>query len=280
MKIILKYIVTTIGFICIALLAISIIQNAITFLYLKGWLTKSISTGEYLNFYASLFVGIATIILGVVTINQTKYANKISNRLLDKELLDEYCLLQLEPKMDILTKHNEDSKITMSAHHRLDNGATIAIEKTDKENKKLNEYYIKLYFKNNSKGIIKEIKIQDLLCVQDPLKYGGLDWEDNDDNDPISCGLDIHFIDDVQLNWISDNEFYTHLKIYSDCNGLFSNMIENNARSCLMFNYTITSLTNVQTKILFKIWFKKDEKGKIKVLHTNTNIIETKLEEF
>lgn len=277
MKIILKYIVTTIGFICIALLAISIIQNAITFLYLKGWLTKSISTGEYLNFYASLFVGIATIILGVVTINQTKYANKISNRLLDKELLDEYCLLQLEPKMDILTKHNEDSKITMSAHHRLDSGATIAIEKTDKENKKLNEYYIKLYFKNNSKGIIKEIKIQDLLCVQDPLKYGGLDWEDNDDNDPIPCGLDIHFIDDVQLNWISDNEFYTHLKIYSDCNGLFSNMIENNARSCLMFNYTITSLTNVQTKILFKIWFKKDEKGKIKVLHTNTNIIETKL---
>lgn len=277
MKIILKYIATIIGFVCISLLAISILQNAITFLYLKGWLTNCISTGEVLNFYSSLFVGIGTIILGIVTINQTKNANKISNRLLDKELLDEYCFLQLEPKMDILIKHNEDNKITMSAHHKLDSGATIAIEKTYKEIKKLNEYYIKLYFKNNSKGVIKEIKIQDLLCVQDPLKDGGLYWKGNDDNDPIPCGLDIHFIDDVQLNWISDNEFYTHLKIYSDCNGLLSNMIENNAHSCLMFNYTITSLTNVQTKILFKIWFKKDEKGKIKVLHTNTNIIDTKL---
>lgn len=113
MKIILKYIATIIGFVCISLLAISILQNAITFLYLKGWLTNCISTGEVLNFYSSLFVGIGTIILGIVTINQTKNANKISNRLLDKELLDEYCFLQLEPKMDILIKHNEDNKITM-----------------------------------------------------------------------------------------------------------------------------------------------------------------------
>ena len=36
---------------------------------------------------------------------------------------------------------------------------------------------------------------------------------------------DIDFNDSVQLNWISDNEFYTHLKIYSPYNGLFSSMI-------------------------------------------------------
>ena len=195
MKEVLKYIALIFGFICISLLAICIIQNAITLLFINGWLTDSYTTGECLNFYASLLVGIGTIILGIVTINQTKDANKLSHRLLDKELLDEYCCIQLKPKIDLLIKHNENNKITMSAHHKLDNGATIAIEKTDKEIEKLNEYYIKLYFIDTSNGVIKEIKIQDLLCVQDPLKDGGLYWEDNDDKDPIPCGLHIDFND-------------------------------------------------------------------------------------
>lgn len=278
MKEILKHIATIIGFTCILLLALCILQNTITFLFLKGWLIDNFTTGEYLNFIASLFAGIGAIVLGIVTVKQTKYANKISNRLLDKELLDEYCFIQIEPKIDISIKHNKDRKITMSAHHKLDSGATIAIEKYNEDIKTLNEYYIKLYFKDSSKSIIKEIKINDLLCVQDPLKDGGLYWEgDDDDSDPIPCGIDISFTNNVQLNWISDNEFYTHLKVYSPVNGLFSNMIENNARSCLMFNYTITSITNVQTKILFKIWFIKDKDGKINVIHTNTNIIDTKL---
>ena len=253
------------------------IQIAITLLFINGWLTDSYTTGECLNFYASLLVGIGTIILGIVTINQTKDANKLSHRLLDKELLDEYCCIQLKPKIDLLIKHNENNKITMSAHHKLDNGATIAIEKTDKEIEKLNEYYIKLYFNDTSNGVIKEIKIQDLLCVQDPLKDGGLYWEDNDDKDPIPCGLHIDFNDSVQLNWISDNEFYTPLKIYSPYNGLFSSMIENDACSCLMFNYTLTSITNVQTTMLFKIWFQRNKEGETEVIHTNTNIINTEL---
>ena len=248
------------------------------FFFLKGWLIDNFTTGEYLNFIASLFAGIGAFVLGIVTIKQTKYANSISNRLLDKELLDEYCFIQLEPKIDLLIKHNNDSKITISAHHKLDSGATIAIEKYNEDVKRLNEYYIKLYFKDSSKSVIKEIKISDLLCVQDPLKEGGLYWEDNDsDDDPIPCGLDIYCIDNVQLNWISDNEFYTHLKIYSPYNGLFSSMVENSAYSCLMFNYIITSINNVQTKILFKIWFIKDKDGKINVIHTNTNVIDTKL---
>ena len=277
MKEVLKYIALIFGFICISLLAICIIQNAITLLFINGWLTDSYTTGECLNFYASLLVGIGTIILGIVTINQTKDANKLSHRLLDKELLDEYCCIQLKPKIDLLIKHNENNKITMSAHHKLDNGAKIAIEKTDKEIEKLNEYYIKLYFNDTSNGVIKEIKIQDLLCVQDPLKDGGLYWEDNDDKDPIPCGLHIDFNDSVQLNWISDNEFYTHLKIYSPYNGLFSSMIENDACSCLMFNYTLRSITNVQTTMLFKIWFQRNKEGETEVIHTNTNIINTEL---
>ena len=277
MKEILKHIAAIIGFVCIVLLALCILQNTIIFLFQKGWLINNFTMGEYLNFIASLLAGIGAIVLGIVTIKQTKYANKISNRLLDKELLDEYCFIQIEPKIDISIKHNEDKKITMSAHHKLDNGATIAIEKYNEDINKLNEYYIKLYFKDSSKGIIKELKINDLLCVQDPLKDGGFYWENDDSNCPIPCGIDISFTNSVQLNWISDSEFYTHLKVYSPVNGLFSNMIENNACSCLMFNYTITSITNVQTKILFKIWFIKDEKGKINVIYTNTNIVETKL---
>ena len=148
MKEVLKYIALIFGFICISLLAICIIQNAITLLFINGWLTDSYTTGECLNFYASLLVGIGTIILGIVTINQTKDANKLSHRLLDKELLDEYCCIQLKPKIDLLIKHNENNKITMSAHHKLDNGATIAIEKTDKEIIKRFKNLLKHYRKN------------------------------------------------------------------------------------------------------------------------------------
>ena len=110
MKEVLKYIALIFGFICISLLAICIIQNAITLLFINGWLTDSYTTGECLNFYASLLVGIGTIILGIVTINQTKDANKLSHRLLDKELLDEYCCIQLKPKIDLLIKNNENNK--------------------------------------------------------------------------------------------------------------------------------------------------------------------------
>lgn len=44
-----------------------------------------------------------------------------------------------------------------------------------------------------------------------------------------------------------------------------------------MFNYTLTSITNVQTTMLFKIWFQRNKEGETEVIHTNTNIINTEL---
>ena len=261
--------------ISIAVISISIcgIQNAINLSFEKGWLTQSWTTGDFLNYYASTFVAISTIILGIIAIWQTSKANELSMKLLNNELLENNCFINLEPKLDISIKHNEDTKITMSAHHKLDNGATIAIENNGCNDKSFNEYYFKLYFKDNSKTSIKDIKISSLICVQDPSKDGGMYWEDGT-NDPIPVGLKTSFDDKVQLNWISNNEFYTHLKIYSPKNGCFSNMIENKINSCLMFDYTITSITNVQTKIQFKIWFNTDLNGKTNVIHANTNILE------
>ena len=110
---------------------------------------------------------------------------------------------------------------------------------------------------NKEYPFYEHIKINNLLCVQDPSKDGGMFWSDGTDT-PIPIGLDIIFIDTVQLNWISNEEFYTHLKVYSPPNGYFSNMMENKIHSCLMFDYTITSITNVNTKISFKIWFNKN----------------------
>ena len=66
MKEVLKYIALIFGFICISLLAICIIQNAITLLFINGWLTESYTTGECLNFYASVLVGFGSIFFGFV----------------------------------------------------------------------------------------------------------------------------------------------------------------------------------------------------------------------
>lgn len=266
-------------FICICIVIIMItlydIQNIIVVMSIKGVPLENWQLGDRMNFYASVFTGISTMILGIVAANQNKRANEISDKLLNKELQDECCFVQLEPKMRLKIKHKDDNKIIISAHHKPDNGATIAIEKAE-NNQNMNEYYIKLFFKNSSKGIIKEIKINDLICVQDPSRQRGLYWDDNS-NCPIPCKLDIKFSNKVQLNWFSSNNFFTHLKIYSPNNGIFSNMIENDAKTCLMFNYIITSVNNVQTKILFKIWFKKNKGKSVKIIQTNTNIEEVKI---
>ena len=58
------------------------IQQAINVSFGKGWLTSSWTLGECLNFYASLFTGVCTLILGIIAIWQTNKANEINKRLL------------------------------------------------------------------------------------------------------------------------------------------------------------------------------------------------------
>lgn len=240
------------------------------------WLESEWSAGDALSFYGGLLSFIGTIILGAISIWQTNKANNISKKLLDKDLLESIDFIQLENKFEATVKHNKDSKITISTHHKLDYGANILIEPYENEVEKLNEYLIKLYFLNSSeRNHIKEIELADVMCVQDPDE-GGLFWNDGS-NDPIPLGLDIDMIKEVHLNWISSNEFYTQFKIYCEPNQCFDSMMKNKVNLCFIFQLNITNFLNVKTEMLYKIWISKDNGSTYKVINTNSTIKDNKV---
>ena len=229
-----------------------------------------------MNFYGGLLSFIGTIILGAISIWQTNKANNISKKLLDKDLLESIDFIQLENKFEATVKHNKDSKITISTHHKLDYGANILIEPSENEVEKLNEYLIKLYFLNSSeRNHIKKIELADIMCVQDPDK-GGLFWDDGS-NDPIPLRLDIYMIKKVYLNWISSNEFYTQFKIYCEPDQFFDSIMKNKVNLCFIFQLNITNFLNVKTEMLYKIWISKDKGSTYKVINTNSTIKDNKV---
>lgn len=86
------------------------------------------SAGDALNFYAGILSFLGTIILGIVSIWQIKKANNISEQLLKKDLLETTDFIQLENKFEASFKHNNNTKITWTKHHKLDYSANILIE--------------------------------------------------------------------------------------------------------------------------------------------------------
>lgn len=233
------------------------------------WLVSEWSAGDALNFYGVILTFIGTISLGIVSTSQTNKANEMNKRIIEKELLENYCFVQLKNKIYLKVKHNNDCKITMSAFHKYDNGATILLEDFNSNVKKLNEYYLKFYFKDCSKTLIKKININNVLCVQEADK-NGMEWEDGS-KDPIPCALNIKFNKDVKINWISEKDFFMHMKVYSPENGRITHMLENKVPFYLIFKLQLNSITNVATEIQFKVRFIK--KDRIKISYSNANII-------
>lgn len=228
------------------------------------------TAGDALNFYGSILTFLGTIVLGAISVWQTKKANSMSEKILRNSLIESVTIPQLQQKIDIDLEENKDSKITMSTHHKMDYGAIIVVEPY-KNPKTLNQYLLDIYFKCVGKSNnIKEIFIDNILCVQDPTD-GGLVWKDNSD-DPIPCGLDIEFNKKVYLNWVSEDEFFLQLKVYCEPNKCFDNMIKNEANTCLMFNLDIVNFNGVNTKMHYKMWFKTY--CGIEVIKTNSTLIE------
>ena len=230
------------------------------------WIESEWTAGEALTFYGTVLSFIGTITLGVVSIwqtkkanEQTKEANEMNKRLIQKELLDDYCFAILENKFELDVKFSKDNYITHSAHHKKDNGATIVYDQFDETAKGLYEHYLRLYFKNQSKSLIKSVVMYDLICVQDSNPKG-LIMGDIKENLPIPNGLDIDkcVSPNVQINWLSDDEFFIHMKIYSPEDGIFHHFIKNPVPFCMMFELDFTSISNTVTKIGFKILFNKD----------------------
>lgn len=130
------------------------------------WLQSEWSAGDALSFYGSVLSFIGTITLGAISIWQTKNSNDISRQLLEKDLLESTDFIQLQNKIEVSVKHNDNEKITLSSHHKLDYGANILIEKYNNDIDKLNEYLIKLYFTNSSeRNHIKKIELESFMCV-------------------------------------------------------------------------------------------------------------------
>lgn len=259
----------------IIIMIILFIPLAINILYKYDfkiwWLESEWSAGDALNFYAGFLSFGGTVILGAISIWQTKKANKISEELLKKDMLESTDFIQLQNKFDASIKKNKDAKITMSAHHKLDYGANILIERQSDIVDKYNEYLIKLYFVNSSKqSHIKKIELEDFMCVQDPDE-GGLFWDDGSNN-PIPLGLDIDIIKNVHLNWISNNEFYTQFKIYCEPGKCFDSMMNNKVNLCFIFQLNIYSFSGVKTEMIYKLWISKDKKEKYSVINSNSTI--------
>ncbi|MBO5349760.1 MAG: hypothetical protein J6A89_08105 [Clostridia bacterium] len=260
-----------ISLVLIILLIPLIINVLFKFDFNIWWLESEWSAGEALNFYGGLLSFAGTIILGSISIWQTNKSNNISKKLLDKDLLDSTDFIQLENKLEVSMKQNNNSKITWSAHHKLDYGANVLIEPYKGGVEKFNEYLFKLYFYNSSeRNHISKIELENFMCVQDP-ESGGLIWEDGS-NDPIPLGLDIDLIKNVHLNWISSNEFYVQFKVYCEPNMCFDSMMKNKANLCFIFQLNITSFSNVKTEMLYKIWISKSNKNAYKVINTNSTI--------
>ncbi len=240
------------------------------------WLESEWSAGDALNFYAGILSFSGTIILGVVSIWQTKKSNNISEKLLKKDLLESTDFVQLQNKFEASVKHNNDSKITWSAQHKLDYGANILIEKYENNVEELNEYLIKLFFVNSSeRNHIKKVELEHFMCVQDPDE-GGLFWDDGS-NSPIPLELYIDPIKDVHLNWTSNNEFYMQLKIYCEPNKCFDSMMKNKVNLCFIFQLNIYSFSDVKTEMLYKLWISKGKRGIYNVINTNSTINDNKL---
>ena len=238
------------------------------------WLQSEWSAGDALSFYGSVLSFIGTITLGAISIWQTKNSNDISRQLLEKDLLESTDFIQLQNKIEVSVKHNDNEKITLSSHHKLDYGANILIEKYNNDIDKLNEYLIKLYFTNSSeRNHIKKIELESFMCVQDPDE-GGLFWRDGS-NDPIPLGLNIDLSKEVHLNWISSNEFYTQFKVYCEPNKCFDSMMKNKVNLCFIFQFNIYNLSNVKTKTLYKIWISKNKNAKYEIINTNSTIENT-----
>lgn len=261
--------------IIISIITIMIIPLVINILFKYDfniwWLESEWSAGDALNFYAGFLSFCGTITLGIISIWQTKKANRISEQLLKKDMMESTDFVQLQNKFDVSFKKNNDSKITLSAHHKLDYGANILIEPYNDNVEELNEFLIKLYFINSSeRNHIKKIELDSFMCVQDPDE-GGLFWE-NGSNDPIPLGLDIDIIKNVHLNWISNSEFYTQFKIYCEPNKCFDSMMNNKVNLCFIFQLNIFSFSGVKTEMLYKLWISKDKKGKYNVINSNSTI--------
>lgn len=213
----------------------------------------------------------------MVSIWQTKKANSISEQLLKKDLLESTDFIQLQNKFEASFKQNKDSRITRSAHHKLDYGANVLIEQYEGNVEKLNEYLIKLFFANSSeKNHIKKIELEYFMCVQDPNECSGLYWDDGSNN-PIPLGLDIDIINTVNLNWISNNEFYTQFKVYCEPFQCFDSMMKNEANLCFIFQLNIYSFSGVKTEMLYKLWISKNKNGDYNVINTNSTIKDNKV---
>lgn len=114
------------------------------------WLESEWSAGDALSFFGNILSFLGTLILGIIAIWQTSKSNELSEKILEKDLLESTDFIQLQNKIDIDYKENKDNTITMSTHHKLDYGANILIEPFNEETKSFNQYLIKIYFTNSS----------------------------------------------------------------------------------------------------------------------------------
>lgn len=93
------------------------------------------SAGEMLSYYGSILVGLATIYLSYVAITQTKYANKVNEKLLEIDQIDKKVYLRLNLENSKIETTDKNTKyLSLEFENITDN---IMVESNIKGSKKL-----------------------------------------------------------------------------------------------------------------------------------------------
>lgn len=240
------------------------------------WFESEWSAGDALNFFGSILSFVGTIALGAISIWQTHKANIISEKLLEKDLLESTDFIKLENKIDIVLKENNTAKIVISGYDKIDFGANILIEKGEKAVSTFNQYNMRLYFFNSlHNNHIKAIKLDNISFFQSGSEVGRR--KNKTSGDPTLVDFDFNHCNDVFTNWTNTNEFFVQFKMYCNTKGNFNSMMKNKVDLCIMFQFNVYSLANVRTKINYRMWISKGNKNAYEVINTNSTIVNSEI---
>ena len=132
------------------------------------------TAGDVLQYYAAVLVGCATVILALVSIEQTNQANSLSQKLLQTEELSNRTFVMLEKELTQIDTFNEAGDLVVCLTLGFKNLSKLPISKLEVHRGITNLYNnVPFAFETNETvEIPKSIKIV-------------LDWEENEEMDAI-----------------------------------------------------------------------------------------------
>lgn len=234
---------------------------------------SSLNADNWIGVFSGILGYYGTCLLGFLAFWQNEKSSRLSEKLAEIALADNYCAIQPQEKLLFSVKRNDGTQITLPAAHEIDSYSLILSEPYDtKTVQNLNEYFMRLYFRDHSSARLRKLIVEDASFVQDTSE-NGLMWSDKSD-DPIPQGVNCIFFKDCTINWITDKDFYINLKIYSPQRGLVSEMLENKESVCFMLQLHLENIVKTNSDMSIRLWLNKGKNNKLRIQSTSAILID------